>query len=86
MRDIEKLPNNFHEQIHRMVGENVKHIRESKNISQLKLSYALGYKSVSTISCAEIYHNKIHFNIEHLAKIAYVLEVDICDFFKPLST
>jgi len=41
----------------------------------------MGYKSVSTISCAEIYHNKIHFNIEHLAKIAYILDVEVCDFF-----
>ncbi len=85
MRDIEKLSDNFSEQLHRMIGANVKRIRESKNISQLKLSYALGYKSVSTVSCAEIYHNKIHFNIEHLAKIAYVLDVDICEFLKPFQ-
>jgi len=31
---------------------------------------------------AEIYHNKKHFNIAHLAKIAKVLEVDICEFFE----
>ena len=85
MRDIEKLSDNFSEQLHKMIGTNVKRIRESKNISQLKLSYALGYKSVSIVSCAEIYHNKIHFNIEHLAKIAYVLDVDICEFLKPFQ-
>lgn len=82
MRDIETLDNDFSEELHRRVGKNVQNIRQSKNISQLKLSYAMGYKSVSTISCAEIYHNKIHFNIEHLAKISYILEVDICEFFK----
>ena len=42
----------------------------------------MGCKSVSTVSCAEIYHNKIHFNVEHLAKTAYILEVDICEFFE----
>ena len=26
--------------------------------------------------------NKKHFNIEHLVKIADVLEIDICEFFK----
>jgi transcriptional regulator with XRE-family HTH domain len=82
VRDIETLDNDFSEELHRRVGKNVQNIRQSKNISQLKLSYAMGYKSVSTISCAEIYHNKIHFNIEHLAKISYILEVDICEFFK----
>lgn len=81
MKDIESLEDNFSEELHRCIGKNVQKIRKSKNISQLKLSYAMGYKSVSTVSCAEIYHNKIHFNIEHLAKIAYILEVDICEFF-----
>ena len=85
MREIDELPNNFSEQLHRKIGENVKRIRQEKNISQLKLSYAMGYKSVSTISCAEIYHNKIHFNIEHLAKIAYILDVDIKDFFEDVA-
>jgi transcriptional regulator with XRE-family HTH domain len=81
MRDCDELPDDFMKEIHKKVGANVQKIRKEKNISQLKLSYAMGYKSVSTISCAEIYHNKIHFNVEHLAKIAYILDVDICDFF-----
>jgi len=82
MREIEELPNNYVEQLHKTIGTNVQRIRKEKGISQLKLSYAMGYKSVSTISCAEIYLNNIHFNTEHLAKIAYILEVDICEFFK----
>ena len=81
MKDIENLPNNYSEILHKLIGNNIKNIRKKKNISQLKLAYALGYKSVSPISSAEIYYNKIHFNIEHLTKIAYVLEIDICDLF-----
>ena len=81
MKDIENLPNDYSEQLHKIIGSNVKNIRKYKNISQLKLAYALGYKSVSPISSAEIYYNKIHFNIEHLTKIAYVLEIDICELF-----
>lgn len=82
MKEIDNLPNDFSEQIHKIVGKNVKQIRTSKGISQLKLAYALGYKSVSPISCAEIYYNKIHFNIEQLTKIAYVLEVEVSEFFE----
>jgi transcriptional regulator with XRE-family HTH domain len=82
LRDIENLPNDFTRDFYIKVGQNIKKIRSEKNISQLKLAYALGYKSVSPISCAEIYYNKIHFNLEQLAKIAYVLEVDICEFLK----
>jgi hypothetical protein len=46
------------------------------------LTLAIGLKSVGLISVGEIYYNKKHFNIEHLSKIAVVLEVDICEFFK----
>ena len=81
MKDIENLPNDYSEQLHKIIGNNVKNIRKQKKISQLKLAYALGYKSVSPISSAEIYYNKIHFNIEHLIKIAYILEIDICELF-----
>jgi len=81
MRDIDNLEDSYCEILHKTIGINVKRIRKSKNISQLKLAYALGYKSVSPISGAEIYYNKIHFNIENLAKIAYILEVNISDFF-----
>jgi len=71
--------------IHLQIGANVKAIRKSKNISQLALSLAIGHKAVGTISMAELGLNNKHFNIEHLAKIADVLEVDICEFFKPIK-
>jgi len=69
-------------ELYTRIGSNVAKIRKSKNISQLDLALAIGLKSVGLISVAEIYHNKKHFNIEHLSKIASVLEVDICEFFK----
>lgn len=70
------------DELYKRIGQNVAKIRKSKNISQLDLALAIGLKSVGLISVAEIYHNKKHFNIEHLHKIAKVLEVDICEFFK----
>lgn len=70
------------DELYKRIGQNVANVRKSKNISQLDLALAIGLKSVGLISVAEIYHNKKHFNIEHLHKIAKVLEVDICEFFK----
>ncbi|WP_246032295.1 helix-turn-helix domain-containing protein [Sulfurimonas crateris] len=85
MKDIELLKKDFSKKLHIKIGENVKNIRKEKGVSQLKLAYAIGYKSVSPISSAEVYYNNIHFNLENLAKIAYVLDVDICEFFKNLE-
>ncbi|MFY9074483.1 helix-turn-helix transcriptional regulator [Malaciobacter mytili] len=79
MKDID----NFNlEQFHKKIGNNVKQIRIQKGISQLALSHAIGHKSVSVVSYAEIYHKGYHFNLEHLGKIAYVLDVEISEFFK----
>lgn len=67
--------------IYRQIGLNVKKARKAKNVSQLALSLAIGHKAVGTISMAELCINNKHFNIEHLVKIADVLEVDVCTFF-----
>lgn len=69
---------------YKLVGRNVKRVRAEKGVSQLDLAFSLGLKSVGLISVAEIYHNKRHFNLEHLYKIAAVLECDICEFFRPI--
>jgi transcriptional regulator with XRE-family HTH domain len=84
LKDIEYLEFDFAEKLHKQIGKNVRKARKEKKISQLKLAYALGYKSVSPISSAEIYYNKIHFNIEQLAKISYILEVPIEEFFNDI--
>ncbi|MDD2384263.1 MAG: helix-turn-helix transcriptional regulator [Sulfurospirillaceae bacterium] len=70
------------DELYKRIGKNVAKIRKEKKTSQLDLALAMGLKSVGLISVAEIYHNKKHFNIEHLDKIATILEVDICEFFK----
>lgn len=73
-------------EIYKMIGQNVKNIRAEKGVSQLALAMAIGHKAVGTISMAEICLNNKHFNIEHLMKIAEVLEVDVCEFLKRSST
>lgn len=72
--------------IYKRIGLNVKRIRQSKNVSQLALALAIGHKAVGTVSMAELCINNKHFNIEHLVKIAEVLEVDICNFFIDLDS
>ena len=67
---------------YKRIGRNVKRVRKEKNITQLELALAIGHKAVGTISMAEICINGKHFNIEHLVRIADVLEVDICTFFQ----
>jgi len=73
------------ETIYKKIGSNVKAIRKNKKVSQLTLALAIGHKAVGTVSMAELCINNKHFNIEHLVKIADVLEVDVCDFFNGIK-
>lgn len=72
---------NFIEELHIKIGKKVKQKREEAGMSQLKLANAIGHKSVSLVAGAEIYYKKQHFSLEHLAKIAFVLEIDMVEFF-----
>lgn len=71
--------------LHQNIGKNIKRIRQERGLSQLELSYAIGNKSVSLISAAELANDNKRFNINHLYKIAKVLDVDICEFFKDID-
>lgn len=82
MKYIDDMSDNYINDFHKTIGLNVKRLRKEKKLSQLDLAHRIGHKSVSIISCAEINHKNNHFNIEHLLKIAYVLEADICEFFR----
>ena len=81
MKNLYDADENFIEELHIKIGKKVKQKREESGISQLQLSHAIGHKSVSLVAGAEIYYKKQHFSLEHLAKIAFVLDVDISDFF-----
>jgi len=71
--------------LHQNIGKNIKRIRQERGLSQLELSYAIGNKSVSLISAAELANDNKRFNINHLYKISKVLDVDICEFFKDIE-
>ena len=71
------------EDLYKIIGQNVAKYRKEKGLSQLDLSLAMGYKSVSVVSGAEIYYNGKHFNLEHLLKISQILNIEISEFLKP---
>ena len=71
--------------LHQTIGANVKRLRGERGLSQLELAYAMGNKSVSLISSAELASDKKKFNTEHLYKIATILNVDICEFFEGME-
>ncbi|MCT7404622.1 helix-turn-helix domain-containing protein [Aliarcobacter cryaerophilus] len=70
------------DELYILIGKNVARLRNEANLSQLKLSLEMGNKSSSLISAAELYTNKRKFNIAQLHKIAKILDIDICEFFK----
>lgn len=64
------------------IGRKVQALRREKGLSQLELSYLIGFKSTSLIAGAEARYGKVKFSIEHLYKIAKVLQVKVKDFFE----
>lgn len=71
------------DELYKIIGQNVAKYRKEKGLSQLDLSLAMGYKSVSVVSGAEIYYNSKHFNLEHLLLISQILDIEIAEFLKP---
>jgi len=85
MKDNTSVTDNKMIQIYKIIGTNVKKKRNEKKLSQMQLALAIGHKAVGTISMAELCINNKHFNIEHLIKIADVLEVDVTEFFNGIQ-
>ena len=81
LKNADELPVEAIENFYKQVGMNVKKQRELKGYTQLQLSQALGHKSVGLVSQAELYLKKQHFNLEHLYKIAFILECELSDLF-----
>lgn len=72
------------EDFYKLIGKNVKRIRQEKGLSQLELAIMIGQKSTSFYSNCENYKNREHFNLEHLFLIANTLNVDLSEFFKDI--
>lgn len=67
---------------YRTIGKNVKRLRTENGLTQMDLGIALGHSGIGTISVAEVYYNKKHFNLEHLYKISKILDCKMDEFFK----
>ena len=84
-KDFEDFTDEKREAFYKLVGKNVSRIRKKHKLSQLKLSELMGHKSTSLLSGAEIYYNKQHFSLEHIALISFILNEDINEFFKKIN-
>lgn len=79
---VERMKELTTEELYKIIGKNVAKYRNEKKMSQLALSMALGYKSVSVISAGEIFYKGKHFNLEQLNNISKILKVPITKFFE----
>lgn len=80
MFDDESL-NKKTEKMHSIISSNVIKYRKEKGFSQLQLALDIGLTGNAFIARAEKRTNNAHFNIEHIVKIATVLNVEIEKFF-----
>ena len=69
------------EKIYKRVSTNIKDIRQSKKISQESIALAMGFTTATFYTNAESLKRGKHFNLEHLIRIAHILEVDIKELF-----
>jgi transcriptional regulator with XRE-family HTH domain len=67
---------------YKLIGKNVKRLRKDRNITQMQLSLSIGHNSVGHIAKAELNKYGKHFSIQNLYKIAKIMGVDICEFFR----
>lgn len=72
----------YSEQLLDTVSANVKKFREAKGFTQMQLALEIGMSGGAYLGRAELRKSNHHFNITHISKIAKVLDVDICEFFK----
>ena len=86
MKMYAELTNDEIEIIYKKISKNVKRIRLEKNKSQEEISLAMGFTSQVFYSNAENSKQNKHFNLEHIIKIAHVLDIDIKDFFEGIKT
>ncbi|RBQ32420.1 transcriptional regulator [Arcobacter sp. FW59] len=81
MKAFANLSNEEIEEIYKTISNNVKKIRREKGFTQTDVALSMGFTTATFFTNAENFNNK-HFNLEHIIRIANILEVDICEFFK----
>lgn len=86
MKDLSVVSNDDLQKFYEIISKNVQRIRKEKNKPQLDLVLEMGLKSTAFYSRCENFKENHHFNLEHIYKIAVILDVDISEFFKNINT
>lgn len=73
------------ESFYKIIGNNVKKVRQNKSVTQMQLANAIGHNSVGHIAKAELNKYGKHFSIENLYKISKILDVPISVFLMKKS-
>jgi transcriptional regulator with XRE-family HTH domain len=68
--------------LYKTIGANVRNIRKKNGVTQIDLALALGFKTVSSVAKAEICTERKHFNLEHLYKIAKILDIEMAELLE----
>ncbi len=67
------------------IVENVKAERKKRKISQLKLAQILEHKSPNYVAKIETRKHDVHYNLEHLYKIASEFEIEVKDLIPQIQ-
>ena len=86
MQDLSIVNEEELHKFYKIISQNVQRLRKERNKPQLDLVLEMGLKSTSFYSKCENSKDNHHFNLEHIYKIAVVLNVDITEFFKDIKT
>ena len=86
MKNLSVVDDNKLEEFYKVISANVKRIRTEKGKPQLDLVLEMGLKSTSFYSKCENSKDNHHFNLEHIYKIAVILNVELIELFRDIET
>lgn len=81
MKAFADLTNDEIEEIYKTISNNVKRVRKEKGLTQTDVALAMGFTTATFFTNAENSNGK-HFNLEHIIKIARILNVEISELVK----
>ncbi|MGM0623469.1 MAG: XRE family transcriptional regulator [Campylobacterota bacterium] len=86
MRDLSIVTDSDLQNFYETVSHNVKKKRIEQQKPQLDLVLEMGLKSTAFYSRCENCKDNHHFNLEHIYKIATILNIEICELLEGIST
>jgi transcriptional regulator with XRE-family HTH domain len=67
---------------YKLISENIKKFRLEKKLTQEKVALSMGFTTATFYTNAESCKREKHFSLEHIIKIAKILDVQIEELFK----